>query len=1054
MLEHFKDVEKIQEVLHEAQTGLWIMELDEGKEPRMYADKVMLELIGLKSMPSPEKCYKTWYDGVVNEYYSIIESSVNRMIEDNRAEVQYSWNHPELGCIYVRCGGVRDRNYKKGVCLRGYHQNITNTIMVKKEFDTVIETLSESYSGIFLCNLKDGSYKVIKSNSIFDKSILNNSNYEEFFKHYININVDSEYKNAILNLIRTDNIKHKISIGANKTEKLYRNICGGWMRVKLVLSKQYSQEQPWVIIAFDRQDLEVEKRMDEVTAQVAVSKIYTLVISVNLEKTEYNCTHYSGELLNLNHHGKYIDFYSQMSLKMPIEDRKEFDKIYNLNSYCNNEYLEGTLRLSDKKGILHYYTYYSACINQDTGKHILLTVRNIDDKKESQQRENILSNLCKSYYSIYLLDLENDLEEAIWPDDVIDKYKEFTKGKMSLYYDKFIEIYVFEEDKEKMRRVGNPDFLRKTLTNEQPVYDVDFRRIYFDHLEWVRSRFSVAEIIDGEVTKVIFANMNINEQKNKEIKEEQQKKLYFEYQNIIKGFSSFYHSVFYIDLSVGKFQVFNESQDIANYIKDSDNYNYLINLYSDNLIHKDDNEKFINELSIKTICERISKGETIYNLEYRRKYGGYYGWMRIHIILAESRNNIPVKVILAAHSVEEEKEQEKQNRKALLTAYESAKNANEAKSNFLAQMSHDIRTPMNAIVGMSVIASNNIDNKDKLKDCLEKINVSSNHLLALINDILDMSKIEKGKIELAEEPFQLKELMESIKSIVRSGFSNKNQEINFINVNLVHEKLIGDVNRIKQVLLNLIINAIKYTPENGKIWITTQEINIRTSGVGCFVFIVEDTGIGMSKEFLKYIFEPFARDERVKHIQGTGLGMSIAHGIVSAMKGNIQIESEKGKGSCFTVKLYLKIADESNEERNKINLSETGTKTIKGKRILIAEDNALNMEIVQTILQGMGFITEGAVNGKEAVELFKISEKGKYSAILMDLQMPVMDGYTAAYEIRNCNHPQSVSIPIIALTANAFAEDIAKVLAVGMNNHVSKPIDYNRLLGVLKENII
>lgn len=568
---------------------------------------------------------------------------------------------------------------------------------------------------------------------------------------------------------------------------------------------------------------------------------------------------------------------------------------------------------------------------------------------------------------------------------------------------------------------------------------------------------------DGKVTKVVFANMNINEQKMEEYEEEKQKKLYFESRNIIKGLSSFYHSVFYVDLADESFQSFSIRKDLEGYLDGSDRYEKLKSAYM-KLIHEYERDKFAAELSVDSIRQRIGAGETIYAREFRRDYDGCYGWMRIHIILAESRNGIPVKVILAAHSVEEEKEQEERNRKALLAAYEAAKKANEAKSSFLAQMSHDIRTPMNAIMGMTSIAASRINDPEKVRECLTKIDMSSSHLLDLINEILDMSKIEKGKIELTEEPFCLRELITDINSITRPEALQKGQELLFRTVDVVHTDFIGDAGRIRQVLINLITNAVKYTQNGGRIIVEVQEVTGRTPGAASFVFTVEDNGIGMDPDFLNYIFVPFSRadDSKVRRVQGTGLGMSIAQGIVSAMNGNIQAESRKGQGSRFIVTLNLKIADSDQVAEHRMAGFEIqdgpGSDTrcsdrLRGKRLLLVEDNELNMEIAETILTEAGFAVENAENGKEALDMFLASEPGYYQAVLMDLQMPVMDGYTAAKEIRSSTHPQALKVPVIALTANAFAEDMAKALAAGMNDHVSKPIDYKRLISVLEKNI-
>ena len=1058
MAEHFRDIEKIQDILHEAQTGLWAIELEDGREPRMYADKAMLELLGFTGEPSPEECYRGWYDRIDADYYPMVQDVVRRMCADERAEVEYPWHHPLWGQIYVRCGGIRDKNYKEGTCLLGYHQNITNTVMLKQEYDTILEKLNENFKGIILCNLHTGEYRIIKATEQLEAFGEGAADFETFFRNYAEREIVPQNRELFLNGVNPEYIQKRFHEDSSGVEVIYRTKEKRWRRIKVVPLKQYSDAYPWVIAAMEEQDGEMEKRIDQASAQVAVSQIYTLLISVDCEKAEYNCMYYSGELLKLSRRGRYPDFREQAVKNMPAEDRREFERIFDAENYGTGEYREGMLHMYDQEGRLHSYSYYSALISQNYEDRILLTVKNVDDKYEIQRREAILANLCECYYSIYLFDYVNNTEEAIWQEDFIQKNREFPKGALDVYYEKFVKHYVYPEDQEKMRRAGSIDFLRQTLSVEQPVYEVDFRRIYPDSIRWVRARFSIAEIQDGVLTRVIFASMDINEQKLTELMEEQQKKLYFESQNIIKGLSAFYHSVFYVDLVEETFQTFVIREDVADRLNHSDEYGALFGIYYEHLIHEEDKERFKQEMCLTAIKKRVQEGETIYDLEYRRDYSGYYGWMRIHIILAESRNGAPIKIILASHNVEKEKEQEAQSQQALFAAYEAARNANEAKSHFMAQMSHDIRTPMNAIIGMTAIAMGQADNEERVKDCLQKISLSSSHLLHLINEVLDMSKIERGQITLTEAPFSLKGLFHEIGSIVYNESMEKGQALRFLTDDIIHDNLLGDAGKIRQVLINLINNAIKYTPCGGTITVTSKEMTSGIPGVGCFVFTVEDNGIGISEEFLDHIFVPFAREENchVRKVQGTGLGMSISHGIVTAMQGSIRVESKQGAGSRFIVTLTIRTLEEEGGEAAVLRAlsGNTGRKLetcLQGLRLLLVEDNELNMEIAETLLRDAGFIVDRAENGYEALKLFNDSEPGTYDAILMDLQMPVMDGYTAASEIRSSSHPEAKTVPIIALTANAFAEDISKVMAAGMNDHVTKPIDFDRLLAALRK---
>ena len=504
MAEHFKDIQKIQDILHEAQTGLWAIELEEGKEPRMYADKAMLELLGFAGEPSPEECYRGWYERIDPDYYPMVQNGVQRICADERAEVEYLWHHPLWGQIYVRCGGIRDKNFQRGTCLLGYHQNITNTVMLKQEYDTILEKLNENYKGIILCNLQTGEYRIIKATEKLEAFSEGAADFETFFRNYAESEIVWQNCELFMNAVNPENIRRQFQADCSGTgradsdhtgaEAIYRTKEKRWRRIKVVPLNQYSEEYPWVIAAMEEQDGEIEKWIDEASAQVAVSQIYTLLISVDCEKTEYNCIYYSGELLTLSRRGTYQEFHDQAVTIMPEEDRLEFERIFDTENYAAGAYREGMLHMYDREGGFHAYSYYSALISQNFEDRILLTVRNVDDKYEIQRREAILSNLCECYYSIYLFDYVNNTEEPIWQEDFIQKNKAFPKGALDVYYEKFVKYYVYPEDQEKMRRAASIDFLRQTLSAEQPVYEVDFRRIYPDCIRWVRSRFSIAEI--------------------------------------------------------------------------------------------------------------------------------------------------------------------------------------------------------------------------------------------------------------------------------------------------------------------------------------------------------------------------------------------------------------------------------------------------------------------------------------------------------------------------------------------------------------------------------
>ena len=381
------------------------------------------------------------------------------------------------------------------------------------------------------------------------------------------------------------------------------------------------------------------------------------------------------------------------------------------------------------------------------------------------------------------------------------------------------------------------------------------------------------------------------------------------------------------------------------------------------------------------------------------------------------------------------KELEDKNRELELAIKQEAK-ANRSKQEFLFNMSHDIRTPMNAIIGFTSLAQSHLDDKEMLDSYLKKISTSSEYLLSLINDVLDMSRIESGKLKIEKSHVNLPNLLDDIRDIVSSNVQKKQLNFNIYTIDLKDENVLTDPLKLKQVLLNVVANAIKFTPSGGYVNLSL----VQKDDSGNYDFIVEDNGIGISKEFQEHIFEQFSREatSTVSRVQGTGLGLSISKAIVDMMGGSISVESESGKGSKFTISLCFKVTDETTDNKTISSNSIIDT----NKKILLVEDNELNYEIAKTVLEEAGFIVDGASNGKEAVD--KASDN-TYDVILMDIQMPIMDGYEATKELRRLGN----RTPIIAMTANAFSEDRKKAKDVGMDGYIPKPIDVNKLVSTI-----
>ena len=600
-----------------------------------------------------------------------------------------------------------------------------------------------------------------------------------------------------------------------------------------------------------------------------------------------------------------------------------------------------------------------------------------------------------------------------------------------------------------------------------------------------------------------------------------------------------------------------------------------------------DNITLAEAFSPENIQSRLKRPEDIYRFEYCTMDEKQFKSIAISPLSWTKEDDGHVgAVLLMSQDITAEKLVEIESRKALRDAYEAAERASRAKTEFLSNMSHDIRTPMNAIVGMTAIAGANIENQDRVVDCLSKITQSSRHLLSLINEVLDMARIESGKISLVEEEFNLSDLCDNLVSMTKVQTDIHHHEFNVRINQIEHEDVCGDSMRIQQLVTNILSNAVKYTPDGGKIDFTIREVPTNSTGLGCYEFVVQDNGIGMTQDFQKVMFEPFSRadDKRTTKIQGTGLGMTIARNFAQMMNGNIKVESEFGKGSRFTITIFLKhqnkeitaldelinlpvlVVDDDRSccettvailegigidgewvtsgaeavervveryERNdnyfaiiidwqmpgmdgiettrqirkrvgndvtiiilsaydygeieqeardagvdefiskplfrsrltaalknivqgkpsaaaRHYLSDISNCDYSGKRILLVEDNDLNREVAQEIIGMTGAEVVTAENGKDAVGLLASAKEGDYDLVFMDIQMPVMNGYEATAAIRSLHKQEGKTIPIVAMTANAFAEDILLAKNAGMNEHISKPLDMTRLRDVLR----
>lgn len=773
------------DIFEKANIGLWAFELDEGCEPRMYVDNTMLKLIGLDHQVSPEETYHAWYDHIDPKHYGEVANTVDKMTEGIHAEVQYPWHHPNGEVWTVRCGGVRNYAYTKGIRIEGTHQNVTSMAHYeKRNLSDLLATLADNFLQVYFLDPYTGKFSSYAGNA-FDGDENRDYSKIDFYQDVAD---------------RSGSIVHPDD--------------------KALIERMYSKE----------------------------NLIYVLESS------------------------QILDFI----VRWPTG--KGDDCVYMKNRLV--PFVDG-----------------------DGTKKIVIGVLDVTSEqtfeKKLEEKNIYLEYFLKSFQSAYVVDLSNDSYEVLHMDNNIKGFFTMNGGRKEM--NEFINNHIHPEDRELIFKMSDSNHIKELLKNESEI-SFTIREYYDDIDKTVR----VVIVRGTDNTKATVGFMDISDEVNKE-------------------------------------------------------------------------------------------------KEYSRKMEA----------------------------------------------------ASKAKSTFLFNMSHDIRTPMNAILGFSDRLINHIDDKELVKDSAEKIKSSGQYLLSLINDVLDMARIESNKVILDEDVYNIKERAYELSNVFEVGMLQKDLTFK-TDFEDIHNTLVWcDSLKLRQIVLNLVSNSIKYTPNGGSVSYEIHEKISDKPGYGRFEIIIKDTGIGMSKDFVDHIFEEFTRsdDSITKETQGTGLGMSIVGKLVDLMGGNIKINSELGKGTEIIVSLDLKIASEEEiKEAENINNSNIVLDSIRGIKILLVDDNELNREIAQDVLEDNGcIVVDVAENGVEALGKVKSAKPGDYDVILMDVQMPVMDGYEATKCIRALENKELANIPIIAMTANVFDEDRKNALEAGMNAHLIKPIDINKIKETLSK---
>lgn len=656
--------------------------------------------------------------------------------------------------------------------------------------------------------------------------------------------------------------------------------------------------------------------------------------------------------------------------------------------------------------------------------------------------EQTVSNLILHQLSVTSYDLVVDV------DLIKDHYMILTgknddgdirgqEGSHSQRVERMLKEQAIPRDKERTGKMLDAEYIRDRLKKEG-AYSFSYS-IMNDKGEILTKKMTVSAI-DLRIGRICLARTDITDSVR-------------EQQSLLNVIAYTFELLGFINTNTGKLTLYNR-QTVLDKLPPvvSDHYGSTIPEFTKRYEPEKDREWVAEQFRLDYLVKQLEERSSGYDfvMSYESEEG--LRFKQINVLWGDRDHST---VCLVRGDVTDMLESERKSKNALEKALKFAEDANQAKSDFLSSMSHDIRTPMNAIMGMTALAEAHIGDKERVSDCLEKISFSSKHLLNLINDILDMSQIERSKISLNHFKVYIPEQEEKLMAMILPQAESAGLQFRIRTKGIRHFHFYGDFLRVNQILINIIGNAIKFTPKGGRVELLMEELpSVKSGPFVRYCFTVSDTGIGMSDEFLEQIFEPFTRSSNAIHVEGTGLGLSITKGLVDLMGGEIYVESKLGKGSTFRIELEFEEAAEGDEQEQAETFCMEGKgEALTGMRFLVAEDNAINSEILCQLLKLYGADTVVRTNGVQAVEEFADAEPGTYDAILMDIQMPEMNGYEAARTIRKMDRAEAGTIPIIAMTANAFAEDVRKALDSGMNAHVAKPIDMQILWETLQKTL-
>ena len=922
-----------------------------------------------------------------------------------------------------------------------------------RERELMVAGLGKLYSFEAIVDLNEEKYSVLQMDRGYARGLQEKGTLQELVDYRCSI-IDPAYREQYLNTFAIDKMKETMRKGRDIVYMEYPcKMWDGeyhWCFTKAI-RVDHEGQGIHVVVLSDNIDEKIWVEQEKAEMLKGINFWYNEYVKIDLENARYTAFKLDECENKIPLEGKYEQWYGKY-LKELIhpEQRERFKDFASMRALKRHfkedgQQLRGEFRRLRADNTYEWTEMMMTCIKDPYTGHrkVIFCYEDISERKGNESLIEMLSN---HYTAVYQIGLKKwKMKPVRSPEnfyELTNKSKDYRK-----FFARFVEEQVAEESREVVQEMANLEAIKNRFADRNAgKIEMVFKNIQG---EWSKLIIVPASYYNEEQSDIIFAIEDYNE----EMQNRFNSALYSN--TLIQT----YESIYKCNPVTGNISrlVFDGEK-----LAPAENEGTEIEQFLSEAMEKGQKqipefELYVGQDNVKSY---IKKGIPENIKEFKIKNGKKAQWYQLTFRYFIEDNQ--EKILILVKNINTVKCKDEFRKKAMLDALQVAESASKAKTDFLSNMSHDIRTPMNAIIGMTNIAKAHMNEPDRVQDCLDKITTASNHLLSLINNILDMSKIESGTVSIDEEEFTLTELIKEIEAIVLPQMKQKRMEFYLDTENLVHDDVLGDTLRIKQVLINIIGNAVKYTNQGGVIRVTLRELSAKSREKGVFEFVCADNGIGMSEEFVQKIFTPFERanNSTISRIEGTGLGMSITKNLIDMMGGTIHVQSALGKGTTITVRLRLKIREprvrrwnrdafESLSNHVKEQEQPNMPMDFSGKRLLLVEDNELNMEIAKDLIGMTGMVIDEAWNGEEAVEKMAASKTGYYDLILCDIQMPIMDGYEATKRIRSMDRPDAKTVPIIAMTANAFAEDKVRALETGMNGHISKPIDLNELFTTL-----